>query len=461
MQARTLGRNTAGNSNAIIELLVVFCLLCRLGFPGNLAQPFGGDRIHFLIDYASSFLQLILIMLCSANTVLDIKLLDLKKKYLPIYVMLLIMYGISWMVTENPAKQTSIIIRFTITALFGIWLADNYEPERILELLYMAYIGIVIANLLTMFVFRSAGYHIDENYGYTFRGIFSQKNGLGATFAYGLMFQVTLLRMKMKKGQRMSKFFWLTMGFQLFFLLNANATTAIFCCVVPIAYQIIHDRLGRDTRIQWGVVYTVVSVGFLFISMTILPLFAPLLEALGKDATLTGRIPMWEGIIDFLTENHTMTGYGMLQFWETPSALKALQKYYARASWYRTMANGAHCNLLEIWLDLGLVGLGAYFFTTVFCFRNVKQLTKDEYTLASAIILPIMISGLTDRFYTNSNARTMLFFTLLALACNGVDRRKKRAVKNRRAYIQRPSPEEPPPGGDAAAGAIHQGGAQP
>ena len=31
MQARTLGRNTAGNSNAIIELLVVFCLLCRLG----------------------------------------------------------------------------------------------------------------------------------------------------------------------------------------------------------------------------------------------------------------------------------------------------------------------------------------------------------------------------------------------------------------------------------------------
>ena len=104
MQARTLGRNTAGNNNAIIELLVVFCLLCRLGFPGNLAQPFGGERIHFLIDYASSFLQLILIMLCSANTVLDIKLLDLKKKYLPIYVMLLIMYGISWMVTENPAK---------------------------------------------------------------------------------------------------------------------------------------------------------------------------------------------------------------------------------------------------------------------------------------------------------------------------------------------------------------------
>ena len=430
--SQSIKRGTMDNANSIIELMVVGCLMCRLGFPGNLADVFGGESIHFAFDYASSFLQLLLIMLCSANNVLEIKLFELKKKYQPVYVMLLIMYAVSLLVSANRVKQTTIILRFSITVFFGLWLADHYEPEHILELLYFAQIGILITNLLTLFVFKSAGYYYDGDYGYTFRGIFGQKNGLGSTFAYGALFQITLFRMKMKKKIRVSTMFWVVLALQLYLLIISKATTAIFCCAVPLVYQILFDRFKREGRIQWGIVYTVASVGFLFVSMTILSLFAPIFEAIGKDATLSGRVPMWEKIIQFLTENNALTGYGLLQFWETPSALKRLQEYFERGSWYRTMAYGAHNNLLEMWLDLGLIGLSAFFLTLIHCFRNVKKMTRDEYIFTTIIILPIMISGFTDRFFTNSNARTMLMFTVMGVAYNNTERNKKRFGNGRR-----------------------------
>lgn len=431
---RSINREAAGNANIIIELMVIGCITCRLGFPGNLAKIFGGDAVHWAFDYASSFLQLVLIMLCSGNTVLDIKLLELKKKYRPIYLMLLIMFTVSLLVNDNHIKQTTIIVRFTITVLFGLWLSDKYEPERILELLYYAQIGILITNLLTLVVFKSIGFYYDGDYGYTFRGIFDQKNGLGSTFAYGALFQITLLRMKVKRKQRVSKIFWIVLALQLYFLFISKATTAIFCCAVPTVYQILYDRFNSERRIQWGFVYTIVSVGFLFIALTIMPLFTPILEAMGKDATLTGRIPMWQGIIRFMMDHKALTGYGLLQFWESPSALKALQDYFARDSWFRSMSYGAHNNLLEMWLDLGLIGLSAYFLTLIYCFRNVKKMTRDEYILATVIIIPIMISGLTDRFFSNSHARTMLTFTMMGLACNNTERSKNRSGRYQRAF---------------------------
>ena len=435
------------STNYIIELMVVFCLMGRMGFPGNLALTYGGERFLQLANYGSSFLQLVLIMLCSGSTLLEIRLIDLKRKYLPVYLMLLLMFALSLAVSANRGKQTTIILHFSITALFGLWLADNYEPKHLLELIYYAMIGIVIANLSTRFLFRAAGYHMDEGYGYTFRGLYAQKNGLGLALATGLTFQVTLLRMKRERGEGVSKTFWFVLLAQIYLLWISKATTAIFCCLVPILYHGFYGRLnagrtGSDRgRIQWGVAYAVITVGFLFIAMTILPLFAPLLEAIGKDATLSERTPMWEKIIAFLTEHNTFTGYGLLQFWETPSALNALHTYYERNSWYRTMAYGAHSNLLEMWLDLGLVGVGAYFVTIIACFQDVKRLTRDEYILASVILLPLLISGLTDRIFTNENAQTLFFFVMLGMACRGRDRRRE---ANRSRLRRRSTPEPLP-----------------
>lgn len=408
------------NANPMAELLVVFCIMCRLGFPGNLAMVFGGERVNTLIDYGSSMLQVVLILIGSGATVMEIRLLDLKKKNYIIYLMLLVMFATSLLVSQNRVKQMTIIIRFSITALFGLWLADEFETEHLLNLIYLAQVGIVFANLLTLFVFRGAGFHYDDGYGYTFRGLYTQKNGLGGEIALGTVFQLSLMGFRRRRGERISISFLAILFVQIGLLLYSKATTATFCAVLALVYLWIYNHLpGKPLHLQWGILYTVVSIGFLFVAMTILPLFAPLLEAIGKDATLSNRTPMWQKIIDFMMENNTMTGYGLLQFWETPTALKALQSSYERNSWFRSMAYGAHSNLLEFWLDLGLVGLAMYFLTLVMCFRDVKYLTREQYILCTVIMIPILIGGLTDRQFTNTNSKTMFMFVMMSTACSG------------------------------------------
>ncbi|MBQ9719959.1 MAG: O-antigen ligase family protein [Oscillospiraceae bacterium] len=419
MQSRYGDGNAGENANLLIEFLVVFCLMCRLGFPGNLASVFGGRTVLLGIDYGSSMLQVVLMLLTSGDTFLDIKLLDFKKKYAVIYLMLALMFTISLLVSANRTKQLTIILRFSITALFGLWLADRYDPQQLLELMYLAQIGIVFANLLTLTVFRGAGYLVDEGYVYTFRGLYTQKNGLGSAFAYGIALQYALYRMKKAKKRPISLGFFCVFAAQLFFLFYSKATTAIFTCFVPIVYLWMYDKLGKkELRFQWGIVYAVVSIGFIVFALTVLPLFAPLLEAIGKDATLSNRVPMWKTIIAFMQKSHSFTGYGLLQFWETPTALKSLQGMFDRNSWYRSMSFGAHNTLLEMWLDVGLIGAAAYLFTIFCCFHDVRALTKEQYELCAVLMIPYLISGLTDRHYTNANYATMFFFVMLGVACS-------------------------------------------
>ena len=53
----------------------------------------------------------------------------------------------------------------------------------------------------------------------------------------------------------------------------------------------------------------------------------------------------------------------------------------------------------------------------------------------------LLISGLTDRIFTNENAQTLFFFVMLGMACRGRDRRRE---ANRSRLRRRSTPEPLP-----------------
>ena len=407
------------SKNALLEYLVIFCVFCRLGFPGNLSEMLGGNTVMLAIDYGSSLVQVLIMLMASGDTLNDIRLMNFKKKYYPIYLMLLLLFAMSLLVSHSRIKQLTIIIRFSITALFGLWLADYFSVKRLLEIIYCAQVAIVIANLLTLVVFPSAGYYVDEGYGYIFRGLYTQKNGLGAEMGALLALQTVLGFLRRDGREGLTRTFIVLFVVQVFLLAVSRSTSSLLSTGLTVVYLIlVRAKQGRGRRIQWGFVYAVVSVGFLFAASMILPMAAPLLEAMGKDATLSNRTPMWAGIITFMQEGHTLTGYGLLQFWETPYALRILQLSFPSDSWFRSMAYGSHNVILEMWLDVGLIGIAAFLTTLIICFRHVGKLTPERYLLCSALIIPQLIEGLTDRMYTNVNYSTCFFFLLLGTACS-------------------------------------------
>ena len=411
-----------GGKESVVDFWVVLCLLCRLGFPGSLADHYA--ILTPLFDYGSSAIELILILVSSAESIGEIRLLDLKRKYGFIYASIGILLVQSFLVTSDKTAEFTICLRFVITFLFGLWLADRYEARRLLELIYKAQGIFVFINLLLFGVFRSYGFYYDEEGRYLFHGLMNRKNSMGEELAFGLVLLVALLCMKRKENQRVSLVMLVILAAQLFLLVQTSAVAAVATAVLPCIYIFCYDHMKeRMPRFHWSYIYIVVSVGFLVAALTVLPVFAPVFEYLGKDATLSNRTTLWEEIIPFMIDDRTFTGYGLFMFWNDRKGLKSLQDRFVRNSWFRSMSYGSHNTLLEIWLDVGLIGVGLYFLMILYSFRRIKAFSHEQYLTCSALMLPLMIRGLTERSYTSSSYLTLFLFIMLGIACTGSERK--------------------------------------
>lgn len=408
------------SSAAARHAAVVCVFLFALGFPGRLADMVGGGRLSMLIQYAVFALQIVFMLITSGSDLMDMKLLDLKKEYTPVYLLLGVFFVTSMLVTHDFASQLIACLRFTVTGLFALWIVQWYDVKHILKFTFWAQSVIVLLCLLFMFI-PSQGWQVVDG-ARSFVGIFPGKNVCGAQLAFGLTMQVALLRLYWADGEQPGVFFYLIMLCQLMMLVLSRAMGSLISAGVPIAaLLLLRDRPGLQgrrglSRLPLGWIYVLGSVGFLFFALNLMPLAEPLLEALGKDTTLTGRIPMWEQHIANMLSSHTFTGYGFGMFWENTEVVEVFHAAFDENSWAGTMTTGAHNEVIELWLDVGLIGIGVYFFMLLAAFRRVRDIPDDAYAFCLAVMLGVFIKGLTERTHSTASYWTLYLFLTCGLA---------------------------------------------
>ena len=404
-----------------MDMLWDFCcfitVLCSLGFPGNLERLITGAE-NLVFQYGPFLLQIVLMLLSSGDDIMDIKILDLKRCYLPVYLMIFMWCAVSMPVTRFPKEQLIACIRFAVTGLFALWMVDQYDVRHILEICYYACLAMLFFTLVALVLMpgRSFSYEAGEK---TFCGLFTTKNPCASELAIGLMIGTMLQGAYRGRRRSFPSFFVTYMSIHIVLLLLCKSTGAIFCAFIPIAYLLFLRRQNNPRlRLHLGIVYITASVGFLIFSLTIIPLFAPVFEAMGKDATLTGRTPMWRQLITVMTEHNSFTGFGFSMFWKDPAAVKLFHSGFSRGSWGNTMTYGAHNALLEIWLDVGLLGIAAYFGMLLLAFRHPEQLTDMQYEFCSSYILWQTLKGFTERSYIPFNYQTLFLFLCAGISCS-------------------------------------------
>lgn len=158
---------------------------------------------------------------------------------------------------------------------------------------------------------------------------------------------------------------------------------------------------------------------------------------MGKDATLTGRTELWNGIYRFMQQHNMLTGFGYGQFWNGQANVRKLHLMYNRKSYFSRMSTGAHNQIMELWLNIGLLGIASYFLAIIGSMRFVKYMKQDEYMKLSSIFFYLTLCGLTERIFENAYAyRVVMFFILLAVACSWLPDRK--LLRRRKTYEQEP-----------------------
>lgn len=179
-------------------------------------------------------------------------------------------------------------------------------------------------------------------------GIFTQRNALGIMMALSTV--VLLLWSLLEPEEKWSAYAWAGLSFLLLFLSGSLTGFLSLFGVLVVAWLLRYMRRNpvRARRVLVASV-GVTAIGLYFVAYH----FATVAAFFDRDVTLTGRTTIW-GASLILGMDHPWIGHGFNAFWlgdEGPSG--EIRKL---AGWD---VPSAHNGYLEIWLDLGLWGLGA------------------------------------------------------------------------------------------------------
>lgn len=247
-------------------------------------------------------------------------------------------------------------------------------------------------------------------------GVATHKNTLGQLLLLSWLYFLWDLIKNSSEGNVKIKFFYLIM---IAYLINGNGTSRSTTCLVLmlIAFMIYFylERYKEKPSFLWKpVIYVTLVPLIIFVLDDIVfnkTLFQTIVVSEGKDVTLTGRTHLWDTLIP-LGMRHPILGAGFGDFWNVTTRAYLKEIF----SWG---PGQAHNGYIEIFLNLGMIGL-VFFAVVVFsAFRGaLKQSLIDfEYGKIRLIFLIVtLIHNYTESGFTRPCH--LMWFTFLLFAVN-------------------------------------------
>lgn len=244
------------------------------------------------------------------------------------------------------AKRATILAG---TTLFGIYLATRFRPREFLGLMAitMGSAAVVSMALGLLDPERGIAHGVYEG---DWRGLYGHKNALGLYMALGTIVLVLAARSAAKWRAAA----WGGAGLCLALVVLSRSATALVVtgsvlALLPLLY-VMRERSVRTVLFSL-VMLLVVGGGAMVVSLN----FEAALGLVGKDVSLTGRVPLWGYLLD-QARARPWLGYGYSAFWlgwTGPSEFVS----HVTGGWY---PSHAHNGLLNLALQLGLIGVALF-----------------------------------------------------------------------------------------------------
>lgn len=247
---------------------------------------------------------------------------------------------------------------FLATTMFGIYFGTRYRRHEQVILILWAVGLLAVMSISMVVLFPQYGIDHFVHPG-DWRGVFITKNTMARVVVLGVVALCCSPRRWLGTGV---PWFVCLVAFSALIVLSGSATalvTGVLLFALTRMYRLI--RLPVTTRIPILMASLLVSV---LIVTAVIEQREVLLALLGRDATLTGRVPLWNSVLASIG-GRPLLGYGFDSFWNGmagPSAAIVIA-----VGWVPPYA---HNGFLDICLDLGVVGLLAFGTGFVMRFRS-------------------------------------------------------------------------------------------
>lgn len=287
-----------------------------------------------------------------------------------------------WAPSANEAIRRALLV--SLAAFVAIYAASRVSSRQIL-ICYFA--GELIGAVLSLVTPNPAGG------GWT--GIFGQKNFLAMhmfiMYTAGL---VLVLDAKTSLWLRGVALGGVLLGAFLVFMAKSGTTTILMlgATTALVAHALMWQPAAKvrhmRTLIMFAVTLVTIALALILFGLFQFDAMASVLEALGKDSTLTGRTFIWD-IGHRVMEEHPLTGVGANGFWRPElGAAREITRFFHYDGFTKF---SFHNSYIENGVQFGYPGYYATYFLAGWGLLSVAVIWLRNQTLMNAAFLTLTV----------------------------------------------------------------------
>ena len=358
------------------------------------------------IDRNFYFALIILGIIILYNRRIDLKNIVINNKFVFLYF-LLGLISILW--SDYPFITFKRLIKAFGNIIMVLIVLTEKNPEEAFGLIFrlISYFFIPVSVLFIKY-YPELGRAFSADGTLMFTGLSSQKNGLGRNLLLiGIYYLWNILYSKGRNtnNDRPIKLLLILLLFPLYIYLFslANSATSLMCLFIGVSILFLCKlNIVQNNRVKL-ITRGVLIVLFLSILEFSFDLSTTIIQMLGRDPSLTDRIPIWELLLSMV--RNPIIGTGFESFWLGERMLKVW-------SIFQTI-NQSHNGYLETYLNLGLVGLTLLIFQIISGIIKIKNQLVINYSfsvLKLAFLLIVIFYNWTEASLHGLNIIWLIFF---------------------------------------------------
>ncbi len=313
--------------------------------------------------------------------------------WLAIGFVFLAMLSLIWSIKFNITLYKVIVLM--CSTFMAIYIGHIYRLEKILKSLEVFFWIISSLSLAMVLFYPKFGIMTDAFYKGAWNGIFWHRNYLGCFMALGIALSLTKILSEKKIELPRTMYYAGLFLFSTFMLIKSKSATGIITAFILVAFVFV---LYAWVKLQHKL-KRMHYFGFLAIAavsvIVVLTNLGTVFGLLGRNTSLTGRIPMWGYVFEHLIFQRPWLGYGYGAIWHFQGIRVELAQIFNWGGQVMIGDNG----FIDIWLHLGIAGLVVVLLLITYGFihaiMNLLKSKKLEAAFPIVVLVFTLVANIT------------------------------------------------------------------
>ncbi|MEM7276110.1 MAG: O-antigen ligase family protein [Actinomycetota bacterium] len=371
-----------------------------------------GPESDFLLSYGSLAAVLLLSLGLVGNGDAVVRFLTAE----PLMVAYLVVLGLSPIWSSRFSESLAAVVNIYALIGLALILMVRFTPREIFGLTTVAFTVGIVLDLFWVFAMGPLG----RSASGAWDGLGTQKNALGH---HGLL-AVMVFLIAARTFRRWRVPFYSLTAISLLLLVGSESKTSLGAGLVTAGGFVVFLAFRARKTLAGAVTITMLA-GMTLTGLLVTANLEEIAGRFGKDATFTGRVPLWEEVIRSIGEKPWL-GYGYEGYFGGPLSESHRISAYAAFDWGPTHAHNA---LFESALDVGIPMTIVF---AVFLFRGVVRATDHVRWVRGPIglfplvyLTMVVMTSITESGPFNQRYGVTLFIIAIVQARVGVEEARK------------------------------------